>query len=90
MTIRTEYQVVVTCDFCGNKLVKANGHHRGMITEARKLGWRVTYKQATCPKCRHRASAVFSERVKAGMNLARLQGKHIGRPKIAQKGYIER
>lgn len=50
MAIRTEYQAVVSCDFCGNNIVEAYWRQKEVIKEARQLGWKIG-RHVTCPKC---------------------------------------
>jgi len=51
MGIRTEFQVVLTCDHCGDNWVEAYWTQREVIKRARKNGWTVG-KTVKCPKCR--------------------------------------
>ena len=50
MGIKTEYQAVVSCDYCYENLVEAYWRQKEVIEEARKLGWKIG-KKVTCPKC---------------------------------------
>jgi len=50
MGVHTEYQAVVTCDFCGENYVEAYWRQKELIKEVRKEGWKVG-KKVTCPKC---------------------------------------
>lgn len=50
MTVKTEYQAVVSCDFCGENIVEAYWFQREVIKEARQMGWKIG-KNVTCPKC---------------------------------------
>ena len=53
MGICTEYQAVVSCDFCGENLVEAYWIQKEAIKEARRMGWKIG-KKVTCPKCQER------------------------------------
>ena len=53
MDIHTEYQAVVSCDYCYECLVNAYWLQREAIKEARQLGWKVG-KRVTCPKCQEK------------------------------------
>ena len=53
MSVHTEYQAVVSCDFCGENLVEAYWLQKEVIKEARQLGWKVG-KKVTCPKCQRK------------------------------------
>jgi hypothetical protein len=81
MAVKTEYQAVVSCDFCSDNIVEGYWRQKETIKEARRLGWKIG-KKVTCPKCQVQAHILCSERIKAGMNRARMLGKRIGRPKI--------
>ena len=53
MAVHTEYQAVVSCDFCGENLVEAYWTQKQIIKEARREGWRIG-KKVKCPKCRRK------------------------------------
>jgi ribosomal protein S27E len=53
MGIRTEYQAVVSCDYCGENLVEAYWRQKEVIKEAREMGWSIG-KTVKCPKCKKR------------------------------------
>jgi len=53
MPVRTEYQAVVTCDFCYQNLVEAYWRQKDAIKEARKADWKIG-KKVTCPECQKR------------------------------------
>jgi len=54
MSIKTEYQAVVTCDICGDNLVEACWRQREVIKEARQMGWSIG-KTVKCPKCKEKS-----------------------------------
>jgi len=51
MGVKTEYQAVISCDYCPNNLVEAYRHQKEVIAEARRMGWSIG-KTVKCPKCR--------------------------------------
>ncbi len=51
MGIRTEYQAVITCDYCYDNFVGGMWTQKETIKEARKDGWSIG-KKVKCPKCR--------------------------------------
>jgi len=53
VTVHTEYQAVVSCDYCGENLVEAYWTQREVVKEARKMGWSVG-KVVKCPNCNRR------------------------------------
>lgn len=53
MGVSTEYQAVVSCDFCYENLVEAYWSQKEIIKEARKEGWSIG-KKVKCPKCRQK------------------------------------
>ena len=50
MGIRTEYQVVVTCDTCGDINTEAYTRQKDARKMFRSYGWKIG-KKVTCPKC---------------------------------------
>jgi hypothetical protein len=50
MAIRTEYQVVISCDSCWRNWVEAYFTQKRGIAHARKEGWKIG-KRVTCPAC---------------------------------------
>ena len=56
MGIRTEYQAVITCDFCYNNWIEAYYTQKEAIKGARKEGWKIG-KKVTCPKCQKKGES---------------------------------
>lgn len=55
MGIRTEYQAVVICDYCGDCETYAWELQKDAIKQARQGGWSIG-KKVKCPKCKREAS----------------------------------
>ena len=53
MGVLTEYQAVVSCDYCGENLTEAYWTQKQIIKEARGEGWSIG-KTVKCPKCRRK------------------------------------
>ena len=51
MGIKTDRQVAITCDSCGNNWVNTHITQRQAIKYARDEGWKIS-KKVTCPKCK--------------------------------------
>jgi hypothetical protein len=51
MGVITEYQAVVSCDYCGNNWTEAYRRQKEVIREARNNGWSVG-KKVKCPECK--------------------------------------
>lgn len=51
MGIITEYQAVISCDYCPENFVEAYWHQKEAIKEARREGWSIG-KTVKCPKCK--------------------------------------
>ena len=51
MNIRTEHQVVITCDDCGEMRIDIEYPQKNAIKAARKEGWSIS-KNIYCPECR--------------------------------------
>ena len=56
MSIRTEYQVVITCDSCPINWVEAYERQKQAIKAARREGWKIG-KRVTCPECQRRGES---------------------------------